>query len=1101
MKSFRNIFNRGGGDQKPHAQNGSQGSSDRNRPQENRQGAPERRRGCFFCDGPHGYRDCPKRRVLNALATTFADNASSSKSVEPQAEAGGENDTEEDEDNLGAVSQWCNTVSMVAAKRVVHPLRKRLSRLLLWNSRNRKKKKSSPGLLGRKVARLGLVLEKGVGRVKAINSAAQPIAGVAKSVQIKVGAYEGKTNLSVVVMDDFKLILGLEFLRDTRTAVLPHVDSLMMMGAKPCVIPTLAGRTGERNLSAMQFEKGRKRNEPSYLCTLCLDEMEEVSGPIPGGIKKLLMEFEDVMPDELPRKLPPKRAVDHEIELVPGTRPPARAPYRMSQPELVELRKQLKDMLESGIIKPAKSPYGAPVLFQKKADGSLRLCCDYRALNKITVKNKYPIPLVADCFDRLSGANYFTKIDLRSGYWQVRVKEGDEAKTTVVTRYGAFEFLVMPFGLTNAPATFSTLMNQVLHGFLDEFVVVYLDDIVIYSRTLAEHEDHLRQVLTRLREHELYVKVSKCSFARETISFLGHIVERGRIRMDPKKVQAIEEWRPPSDVHDLRSFLGLANYYRRFVKDYSAIAWPLTDLLKKTETWNWTPQCQVAFDDLKRAMVTDPVLALPDMSKPFLVETDASDFALGGVLMQDGHPIAFESRKLKDAERRYSVHEKELLAVVHCVRLWRHYLLGSPSWSGRITLHTGPAPSNHAADALSRRADLANLESIAALSSSAAAISVKDQVRELLPRDPAAQGLIRLVEQGKARHFWIEDGLLMTKGNRVYIPRGGDLRKSLLSECHDTLWAGHQGQERTFALDKADHQKKAGLLQPLPIPKRPWESVSMDYISGLPKVGDLGSIIVVHPNTLQQKGRLISSSSTSSNIGDCPKDIVSDRDSRFTGVFWTELFKLLGSTLSMSLELSSTVRWYAEGLGEAPGCRSVVFHAQKSSSTNKSAFEIVTGQQPLLPHTLDIPQSVRSPLARSFSQEWKQNVDIAKVAWRQLRSRMKKYADQNRRFVEFNAGDLVLVKVPDPRLSKSSRGRDPRLMQKYVGPLPVLRRIGTVAYKVELPPWWKIHNVFHVSQLKKYSADREDDTRNQPSRPQLELKKMKEKVAEAILDH
>ncbi|KAL2246590.1 UNVERIFIED_CONTAM: Transposon Tf2-12 polyprotein [Sesamum indicum] len=1218
MKSFRNIFNRGGGDQRPHAQNGSQGGSDRNRPQENRQGAPERRRGCFFCDGPHGYRDCPKRRVLNALATTFADNASSSRSVEPQAEAGGENGTEEDEDNLGAVSQWCNTVSMVAAKRVVPPLAKKTVPALTVEQPEQKEEEVQPRIPRKKglmfvdvkihgkpiramidtgashnylasaeVARLGLVLEKGVGRVKAINSAAQPIAGVAKSVQIKVGAYEGKTNLSVVVMDDFKLILGLEFLRDTRTAVLPHVDSLMMMGAKPCVIPTLAGRTGERNLSAMQFEKGRKRNEPSYLCTLCLDEMEEVSGPIPSGIKKLLMEFEDVMPDELPRKLPPKRAVDHEIELVPSTRPPARAPYRMSQPELVELRKQLKDMLESGIIKPAKSPYGAPVLFQKKADGSLRLCCDYRALNKIIVKNKYPIPLVADCFDRLSGANYFTKIDLRSGYWQVRVKEGDEAKTTVVTRYGAFEFLVMPFGLTNAPATFSTLMNQVLHGFLDEFVVVYLDDIVIYSRTLAEHEDHLRQVLTRLREHELYVKVSKCSFARETISFLGHIVERGRIRMDPKKVQAIEEWRPPSDVHDLRSFLGLANYYRRFVKDYSAIARPLTDLLKKTETWNWTPQCQVAFDDLKRAMMTDPVLALPDMSKPFLVETDASDFALGGVLMQDGHPVAFESRKLKDAERRYSVHEKELLAVVHCVRLWRHYLLGSPfvvrtdntavshfmsqpkltsrqaRWQELLSefhfvLEYRAGSSNHAADALSRRADLANLESIAALSSSVAAISVKDQVRELLPRDPAAQGLIRLVEQGKARHFWIEDGLLMTKGNRVYIPRGGDLRKSLLSECHDTLWAGHQGQERTFALvkrayywpqlwddvetyvrtclicqqDKAGHQKKAGLLQPLPIPKRPWESVSMDYISGLPKVGDLGSIIVV-VDRLSKYATFIAAPKHVTAEGTAhlffkhivkhwglPKDIVSDRDSRFTGVFWTELFKLLGSTLSMSSSyhpqsdgqterfnsmLEDYLRHFVRGtqkdwvklLDVAQLC----FNAQKSSSTNKSAFEIVTGQQPLLPHTLDIPQSVRSPLARSFSQEWKQNVDIAKSCLETAQKRMKKYADQNRRFVEFNAGDLVLVKVPDPRLSKSSRGRDPRLMQKYVGPLPVLRRIGTVAYKVELPPWWKIHNVFHVSQLKKYSADREDDTRNQPSRPQLELKKMKEKVAEAILDH
>ncbi|KAL0434635.1 UNVERIFIED_CONTAM: Retrovirus-related Pol polyprotein from transposon.6 [Sesamum radiatum] len=440
---------------------------------------------------------------------------------------------------------------------------------------------------------------------------------------------------------------------------------------RPYVIPILVGRTGEKNLLAMQFKKGCKRSEPSYLYALRFDGIEEASGPIPGIVKRLLKEFEDVMPDELLRKLPSKRAVDHKIELVPGTKPPATAPYRMSHSELVELRKQLKEMLESGIIKPAKSLYEASVLFQKKVDGSY---------------------------------------------------DGDEAKRTVVTRYGAFEFLVMPFGLMNAPATFSTLINQVPHGFLDEFVVVYLDDIVIYSGTLAEHVEHLRQVLTRLRKHELYAKVSKCSFAQETISW-GTLWERI-----------------------------LANYYRRFANGYSEIARPMMDLLKKTETWNWTPQYQVSFDNLKRTMVIDHVLALPDMSKPFMVETDASDFALGSVLMQDGHPVFFESRKLKDVD-----------GAIH----------------------------NHVADALSRRADLASLVSVAALASSAVATSIRDRARELLPRDSAAQGLVHLVEQGKARQFWLEDGLLMTKGNCLYVPKGGDLRKSLISECHDTLWARH----------------------------------------------------------------------------------------------------------------------------------------------------------------------------------------------------------------------------------------------------------------------------------------------------------------------
>ncbi|KAL0456006.1 UNVERIFIED_CONTAM: Transposon Tf2-11 polyprotein [Sesamum latifolium] len=466
-------------------------------------------------------------------------------------------------------------------------------------------------------------------------------------------------------------------------------------------------------------------------------------------------------------------------------------------------------------------------------------------------------------------------------------------------------------------------------------------------------------------------------------------------------------------------------------------------------------------------MVTDPVLALPDMSKSFVVETDASEFAFGGVLMQDDHPVAFESRKLKDVERRYSVHEKELLAVVHCLRLWRHYLLGSS-----FVVKTDNTAVSHF------------------------------MTQPKLTRHQEEERTYALVQRA---YFWPQ----MRDDVETYVP---------------TCLICQQ--------DKADHQKKAGLLQPLPIPTRPWESVSMDYISGLSKVGDLGSIIVV-VDRLSKYATFIAAPKHVTTEGTThlffkhivkywglPKDIVSDRDSRFTGVFWTELFKILGSKLCMSSSyhpqsdgqtehfnsmLEEYLRHFVRGtqkdwvklLDVAQLC----FNAQKSSSTNKSAFKIVTGQQPLLPHTLDSPQSVRCPLARNFSQEWKQNVDIARSCLEKAQKRMKKYADQNRRFIEFNAGDLVMVKVPDPRLSKSLRGRDPRLMQKYVGPLPIMKRIGTVAYRIELPPWWKIHNVFHVSQLKKYSADREDDARNQPSRPQLELTKTKKKVAEAILNH
>lgn len=290
-------------------------------------------------------------------------------------------------------------------------------------------------------------------------------------------------------------------------------------------------------------------------------------------------------------------------------------------------------MQDAGYIQPSKAPYGAPVLFQRKKDGSLRLCVDYKALNKITIKNKYPVPLIADLSDQHGKARCFSKIDLRSGYYQVRIKAGDEPKTAYVTHYSTYKFLVMPFELTNAPATFCTLMNKLFHPYLDKFVV-YLDDIVIYSQTLEEHAEHLRKVFQVLRENELYIKLEKCSFAQPKVEFLGHYIKDGKLMMNPTKVKAIQEWKPPTKIPELTSFLGFVNYYWRFIKGYSAIAAPLTNLLKKNQSWEWTVECQQAFEKLKEAIQQEPVMALPDHTKPLEVHTDASDYAIGGVLMQ-----------------------------------------------------------------------------------------------------------------------------------------------------------------------------------------------------------------------------------------------------------------------------------------------------------------------------------------------------------------------------------------------------------------------------------------------------------------------------------
>jgi hypothetical protein len=304
------------------------------------------------------------------------------------------------------------------------------------------------------------------------------------------------------------------------------------------------------------------------------------------------------------------------------------------------------------------------------------MCVDYRALNKVTIKNKYPIPLIQDLMDRLCGASIFTKLDLRLGYWQVRVADGDEHKTTCVTRYGSYEFLVMPFGLTNASAIFCNLINDVLYDFLDNFVVVYLDDIVIYNRGIEDHVTHLSKVLSRLREYELYMKREKCEFPKAKIMFLGHLIREGQVKMDPRKIQAIVERTAPKSIPELRSFLGLTNYYRLFIEGYSKKTTPLSDLLKKNRRWEWMVDSQQAFKKLKTAVASAPVLGLPDFEKPFEVHTDASDMAIDGVLVQEGHPIAFESRKLNDGEQNYSTHEKEMTPVVHCLGIWGVYLLG-----------------------------------------------------------------------------------------------------------------------------------------------------------------------------------------------------------------------------------------------------------------------------------------------------------------------------------------------------------------------------------------------------------------------------------------
>ncbi len=374
---------------------------------------------------------------------------------------------------------------------------------------------------------------------------------------------------------------------------------------------------------------------------------------------------------------------------MPGVAPLTKAPYRMSHEELKELKVQLEELLAKGYIKPSKSPYGAHVLFVHKKDETLRMCMDYRVFNKVTMKNRHPLPQTNDLFNRLLRAKMFNRIDLRSGYYQIRIAEGNEEKIACCIRYGSYEFLVMPFGLTNAPATFYTLMNDIFWEWLDDFVVIYIDNILVYSNFMEENAEHLRKVFQRLRENKLYAKFEKCKFGVTEVDFLGHMITQEGLKMDDHKVKAILDWEPPRSVSALRSFLGLASYYCKFIKNFAKIATPLTNLLKKSSgTYEWDEACNEAFETLKGILVKTHVLKLPDFDKDFEIHSDASDFAIGGILVQDGRLVAFENKKLNMTERRWPTHEKEMWAVVHCLKTWGHYI-GSKDvvvWTDNVTL-------------------------------------------------------------------------------------------------------------------------------------------------------------------------------------------------------------------------------------------------------------------------------------------------------------------------------------------------------------------------------------------------------------------------------
>ena len=711
-------------------------------------------------------------------------------------------------------------------------------------------------------------------------------------------------------------------------------------------------------ISAKELNREVAKGSPIWILTT-----KEIKEPVleahPQEVAGLLNEFSDVFQDDLPDQPPPLRDIQHAIDLVPGSTLPNLPHYRMNPTEHQELQKQVSELLRKGFIKESLSPYVVPALLTPKKDGTWRMCVDSRAINKITIKYRFPIPRLDDLLDMMTGARIFSKIDLKSGYHQIRIRPGDEWKTAFKTKDGLYEWVVMPFGLSNAPSTFMRIMTQVLRMFIGKFVVVYFDDILIYSKTKEDHLDHLRQVCLTLRKESLYANLGKCAFLTHRVIFLGFVMTPEGVSADPEKVKSIVEWPTPTTVFDVRSFHGLATFYRRFIRNFSTIVSPITDCIRKG-SFEWTKAADKAFLELKEKMTQAPILRLPDFSKVFEVACDASGVGIGGVLSQENHPVAFFSEKLNEAKIRYSTYDKEFYALVQALKYWRHYLLPHEfvlysdhealrylnsqkklnprhaKWVEYIQAYTfvlkhRAGTENKVADALSRRSLL--------LSTIKTEVVGFDQIKEQYNTCPDFKEIHQALRIGPSRkhsHYTLIDGYLF-KESKLCIPRTS-LREFLVWETHAGGLAGHFGRNktilaveehffwpslkrdvaqivarcRTCAVAKQQRQN-TGLYTPLPVPDCPWQDLSMDFVIGLPRTQRKHDSIFVVVDRFSKMAHFLPCNQTydASKIAKLfmdeivrlhglPKTIVSDRDVKFTSYFWKTLWHMLGTKLKFS---------------------------------------------------------------------------------------------------------------------------------------------------------------------------------------------------------
>jgi hypothetical protein len=903
-------------------------------------------------------------------------------------------------------------------------------------------------------------------------------------------------------------------------------------------------------------------------------------------------QYRKLFEEELDTGLPEHSQWDHEICLKDGENPKFYPIYNLNETQLTTLREYLENNLRKGYIRTSTSSAGYPVMFVPKKNGKLRLVVDYRQLNGITHKDRTPLPLMTELRDRLHGKSWFTALDLRSAYNLIRVKEGEEWKTAFRTKFGLYEYLVMPFGLTNAPATFQRMINNVLREYLDIFVVVYLDDILIFSENLEEHKEHVHKILQTLLAAKLLVDPEKSHFHVQEVTFLGHIIRPNQISMDPEKVKAVRDWEAPGNVKDVQSFLGFANYYRRFIKDFSKIAKPLTELTKKEEKFEWTEERETAFQNVKKQITAEPVLATFDPDKEIELETDASDYALGSQLGQRDdqgrlHPVAFWSKKLNGAELNYPIYDKEFLAIVESFKEFRHYLLGSKHKVKVFTDHKNIAyfattqqlsgrqlryaeylqefdyeikhvqgKENGRADAISRRPDYdtGKEKTTGQLlekreNGSYTQRSVGRIVRKIEPNVEWITKIQTITSKLPQAPKGCTDTSPMLYNNRIWIPE--ELRTVILKEIHAHPTSGHQGIRKTLervrrtydyhgikndiakiiascecARNKTERHKPYGLLQPLPVPEKPWDTITMDFIVKLPLSKDpstgikYDSIFVVVDKLTKYAHFIPYKESTDAetmahiffqNIvtsHGLPDKIISDRGSTFNSKFWKTLTARMGIKPKLSTAyhpetdgqteiinqiLEQYLRNYVnyeqnDWVSHLPTAQ-IAYNSAATETTKVTPFYANYGYEPDF-HKQTLPDAIMAEKAIITAERLRSLHAYMKKELEFVAERMTKYANSKRsRGPILERGDMVYLL----RRNILTKRPNEKLDHKKLGPFPVLRNIKDTSYELKLPESMKIHPVFHVSLLEPADKDTIVIT------PEIEINEP-EYTAEAILD-